>query len=107
MVEVPLTEAQFAAAANRLRDYGVDLTNRSGTLSRDGITARYNYVNEMLTIEILDKPFFLPLSVIDRAKTILGKLESDDTTVSLPAPDAKPKKKITVAPSDSSQLNLL
>jgi DNA mismatch repair protein MutS len=49
----------------------------------------------------------LPLSVIDRAKTILSKLESDDTTVSLPAPKAKPKKKITVAPVDDSQLNLL
>ncbi len=49
----------------------------------------------------------LPLSVIDRAKTILGKLESDDTSVALPAPTAKPKKKITVAPSDDSQLNLL
>ncbi|MBI5768185.1 MAG: DNA mismatch repair protein MutS [Verrucomicrobia bacterium] len=49
----------------------------------------------------------LPLTVIDRAKTILGKLESDDTSVSLPAPQAKPKKKITVAPADDSQMNLL
>jgi DNA mismatch repair protein MutS len=49
----------------------------------------------------------LPLSVIDRAKTILAKLESDDTSVSLPAPQAKPKKKITVAPADDSQLKLL
>jgi DNA mismatch repair protein MutS len=49
----------------------------------------------------------LPLSVIDRAKTILAKLESDDTTVSLPAPQARPKKKITVAPADDSQLSLL
>ena len=49
----------------------------------------------------------LPLSVIDRAKTILAKLESDDTSVSLPAPQAKPKKKITIAPADDSQLSLL
>jgi DNA mismatch repair protein MutS len=49
----------------------------------------------------------LPLSVIDRAKTILAKLESDDTTVSPPAPQAKPKKKITIAPADDSQLSLL
>jgi DNA mismatch repair protein MutS len=51
----------------------------------------------------------LPLSVIDRAKTILAKLESDDTSVSLPAatPVARPKKKISVAPADGSQLNLL
>ncbi|MEO6004236.1 MAG: DNA mismatch repair protein MutS [Opitutus sp.] len=54
----------------------------------------------------------LPLSVIDRAKTILSKLESDDTDVTLPAtpssaPQGKPKKKITVAPADDSQLSLL
>ena len=51
----------------------------------------------------------LPLTVIDRAKTILAKLESDDTDVSLPAaaPQAKPKKKISVTPADNSQLNLL
>ncbi|MDI1248271.1 MAG: DNA mismatch repair protein MutS [Lacunisphaera sp.] len=49
----------------------------------------------------------LPLSVIDRAKTILGNLESDDVSVTLPAPQAKPKKKITVAPADDSQMNLL
>ncbi len=49
----------------------------------------------------------LPLSVIDRAKTILAKLESDDTTVTVPAPQARPKKKITVQPEDDSQLSLL
>ena len=65
MVEVPLTEAQFAAAAQRLGDYGVDVTSRSGTLNRDGISARYTYANNLLTIEILEKPFFLPLSVIE------------------------------------------
>ncbi|HWA10831.1 MAG TPA: DNA mismatch repair protein MutS [Opitutaceae bacterium] len=49
----------------------------------------------------------LPRAVIDRAKTILARLESDDPSVDLPAPEARPKKKITVAPVDDSQLNLL
>jgi DNA mismatch repair protein MutS len=51
----------------------------------------------------------LPISVIDRAKTILAKLESDDASVSLPSamPQAKPKKKITVTAADDSQLSLL
>ena len=49
----------------------------------------------------------LPLTVIDRAKTILAKLESDDAVVALPAPTAKPKKKITVTPTDDSQMSLL
>jgi DNA mismatch repair protein MutS len=51
----------------------------------------------------------LPLSVIDRAKTILAKLETDDTSVELPsAPKARPKKKISVKPdAGDAQLNLL
>jgi len=50
----------------------------------------------------------LPLPVIDRAKTILAQLESDDVTVTLPAaPSSKPKKKITVSTADDSQLSLL
>jgi hypothetical protein len=65
MIEVPLTEAQFAAASQRLQAYGVNLAGSSGTLSRDGITARYNYANNLLTIEVIEKPFFLPISVIE------------------------------------------
>ncbi len=50
----------------------------------------------------------LPLSVIDRAKTILSKLESDDSAVELPSPKAKPKKKISVkAEVEDPQLSLL
>ncbi len=50
----------------------------------------------------------LPLSVIDRARTILSRLESDDSSVSVPAPQARPRKKISVAPQpDDTQLDLL
>ncbi|HVU17278.1 MAG TPA: DNA mismatch repair protein MutS [Candidatus Didemnitutus sp.] len=49
----------------------------------------------------------LPVAVIDRAKTILSQLESDEVTVTLPSPQARPKKKITVENGDDSQLNLL
>jgi len=48
--------------------------------------------------------------VIERAKTILAKLESDDSDVELtsPAPTVKPKKKISVkAAEDDPQLSLL
>ena len=51
----------------------------------------------------------LPLSVIDRAKTILAKLESDDSSIELPSaatPKARPQKKISVKPADDSQLGL-
>ena len=49
----------------------------------------------------------LPLSVIDRAKTILAQLESDDVTVQLPSPQSRPKKKITVTSTDNAQMDLL
>ncbi len=50
----------------------------------------------------------LPLTVIDRAKTILAKLESEDTDIELTAaPKARPRKKITVKPGDDAQMSLL
>ncbi len=49
----------------------------------------------------------LPPGVIERAKSILAKLEGDDSSVTLPSPQARPKKKITVAPPDEGQLDLL
>jgi len=49
----------------------------------------------------------LPPGVIERAKAILSRLEGDDPSVSLPSPQARPKRKITVAPPDEGQLDLL
>lgn len=65
MIEVPLTEAQFAAAAQRLQQHGVNITGPSGTLSRSGVTARYTYANNLLTIQVIEKPFFMPLSAVE------------------------------------------
>ena len=65
MVEVPMSEAQFAAASERLRQNGIVLAGRDGTLSKDGITARFAYGEGFLRIEILDKPFLLPESLIE------------------------------------------
>jgi DNA mismatch repair protein MutS len=49
----------------------------------------------------------LPPTVIERAKAILARLEGDDSTISLPSPQARPKKKISIAPPDTGQLDLL
>lgn len=51
----------------------------------------------------------LPLAVIDRAKTILAKLESDEPDVTLPAraPAARPRRKISVRAEADDQLSLL
>lgn len=65
MIEVPLSEAQFEEASRRLQAAGVNINGPSGTLSRNGITAKYSYANGILSIEVVDKPFLLPLSVIE------------------------------------------
>lgn len=65
MIEVPLTDAQFAAAAQRLRGYGIELNGPSGTITKQGFTARYQHADGKLTIEILDKPFFITEGMIE------------------------------------------
>ena len=70
MIEIPMSEAQFAAATERLRANGIELAGTTGTLSKDGVTAKYVYGEGKLAVEIVDRPFMLPISLIE------GKLQS-------------------------------
>jgi len=65
MLSFPMTAAQFANASDRLRAAGIALSGPSGTLSKDGITAKYAHADGRLTVEIVDKPFFVPESMIE------------------------------------------
>ncbi len=60
-----MSDRQFAAATQRLHANGIDLTGPSGTLTKDGVTAQYTFANETLTIEIIDRPFYYPLSLVE------------------------------------------
>ena len=60
-----MSDAQYAAATVRLRANGIDLTGTSGTITKDGITASYLHAAGKLTIEIIDRPSLLPLSLIE------------------------------------------
>jgi hypothetical protein len=60
-----MSETQFAAATQRLRSNGIDLSGREGVLTKDGVTAKYVYEEGKLAIEIVDRPFLLPLSLIE------------------------------------------
>ena len=72
MIEVPMSDAQFASATRRLAANGIQLAGPSGTLSKDGITARYEHADGWLRIAILEKPFLLPESLIEgRLKAFL------------------------------------
>jgi hypothetical protein len=65
-----MSETQFEAATQRLRTNGIELTGPAGTLTKDGVTAKYTYAAGKLVVEILDRPFMLPLSLIE------GRLQS-------------------------------
>ena len=65
MIELPMTDAQFAAATRRLGQNGIALTGPSGTISKDGVSARYEHADGRLRITILEKPFLLPESLIE------------------------------------------
>ena len=65
MIEVPMTDDQFATATRRLAANGIQLTGTAGTLSKDGITAKYEHTGSLLRITILEKPFLLPESLIE------------------------------------------
>ena len=64
-MQIPMSETQFAGLAQRLRRNGIELTGQSGTLTKDGVTAKYAYADGTLTIEIVDKPPLLPVSLIE------------------------------------------
>jgi len=70
MISIPMSDAQYAAAAQRLSKNGIELTGTTGTLTKDGVTAKYTHADGTLTVEILDRPMFLPLSLIE------GRLQS-------------------------------
>ncbi len=65
MIEVPMTDAQFAAATQRLKQNGIELTGTAGTLTKDGITASYEHTLGLLRIVVLKKPMLLPESLIE------------------------------------------
>ncbi len=65
MIQFDMSDAQFAAVTTRLRDNGIELNGPSGTLNKDGVTAKYEHADGKLTVEIVDRPFLLPLSLIE------------------------------------------
>ncbi len=65
MIQIPMSDSQFTSATERLRTNGIYLAGPTGTLTKDGITASYTHADGKLTIEIIDRPSLLPLSLIE------------------------------------------
>jgi hypothetical protein len=65
MLSIPITDDQFASLVVRLRTNGIDMVGDTGTLTKDGVTAQYTHANGALSIEITDRPFYYPISLIE------------------------------------------
>jgi hypothetical protein len=65
MIQIPISEAQFASLTTRLRTNGIDLTGPSGTLTKDGVTANYTHADGKLTVEITGHPSYYPVALIE------------------------------------------
>ncbi|HWZ51182.1 MAG TPA: hypothetical protein VNW54_06940 [Granulicella sp.] len=59
MIQIPLTAEEFQTKANQLAEQGIVITGTEGTIEKMGVKASYLYQDGLLTITILDKPFFL------------------------------------------------
>jgi hypothetical protein len=64
-MQIAMTEEQFEALEMRAREQGIDLTGREGTIEKMGVKARWGFDGAMLTVEVLEKPFFLSRDAVE------------------------------------------
>ena len=74
MIQIPLTPEAFAAKAEQLKaQQGISLVGDEGKLTKSGVTAGYSYKDGLLTVEILEKPFFVTTEYCEeQLKKFLG-----------------------------------
>ena len=60
MIQIVMTPEEFATKAGKLaKEQGLAMTGNEGTVSKMGVTAAYKYADGMLSVSILEKPFFV------------------------------------------------
>ncbi|MFC6647043.1 hypothetical protein ACFQBQ_15965 [Granulicella cerasi] len=60
-----MSETMFDEAAKKLTAFGVPIEGRSGEITKEGIKARYEFNGEKLVIEVVERPFFMPVNMIE------------------------------------------
>ena len=60
MIQIPMTPAEFAEKSAKLsQEQGLAMSGDEGTVSKMGVTAAYKYADGMLSVNVVDKPFFV------------------------------------------------
>jgi hypothetical protein len=66
LIQIPLTEEQFRSKAAQIAaKQGISLNGNAGTIEKMGVKADWVYEAGMLTITIVDKPFFLSEAAVE------------------------------------------
>jgi hypothetical protein len=64
-MQVAMTAEQFAGMVEKARAQGIVLEGREGTIEKMGVKARWGFDGAMLTVDVLEKPFFLSKEVVE------------------------------------------
>lgn len=64
-MQVPMSESEFASVVRRAEAQGIQLSGRDGVIKKMGVTARWAYNGSLLTVEVLEKPFFLSKDAVE------------------------------------------
>ena len=60
MIQIHLSREDFERKSSYLEEkQGVKLSGDQGTIEKRGVKATYTYGDGLLTVEIIDKPFFV------------------------------------------------
>ena len=64
-MQVAMTEEQFTALAARAKTQGIELAGREGAIDKMGVKARWRFDGAMLTVDVLEKPFFMSKEAVE------------------------------------------
>lgn len=66
LIQIPLNPEQFQSKASSIAaQQGINLIGHAGTIEKMGVKAEWIYEAGMLTITIVDKPFFLSEAAVE------------------------------------------
>ena len=72
-MQIAMTEEQFEALAGRAKAQGIALAGREGVIEKMGVKAKWGFDGAMLTVDVLEKPFFLSKEAVEeKLRAALG-----------------------------------
>jgi hypothetical protein len=72
-MQIAMTEEQFQALAGKAKAQGIALEGREGVIEKMGVKAKWGFDGANLTVDVLEKPFFLSKEAVEeKLRAALG-----------------------------------